>query len=58
VASTFPATFSIAGRRYDVGPTVRRVTLRLGSGRREVSFRGTLRSGSRVTRARITVVRR
>ncbi len=58
VASTFPATFAIAGRRLAVGPRARRVVVPLPRGRRQVAFRATLRSGAAVTTARITVVTR
>ncbi len=58
VASSFPARFSIAGRRVQVGPRPRTVQVPLRPGRRPFSLKGTLRSGDVVTGAQITVFKR
>ena len=58
VASTFPATFRIGGRNHAVGPRVRSIAVRLPRSGRQIRLAATLRSGSVVTTAAVTVVRR
>lgn len=58
VATTFPATLQVGGRRYAVGPRRQTISVRLRPGAKPVRVTARLRSGPFTTTALITVVRR
>jgi hypothetical protein len=57
VASSTPATFTIAGKRYTVGPRARAITVRVPAGKKPILLRTTLRSPGGVLRGAYVVVR-
>lgn len=58
VAASEPATFTIAGRRYSVGPRPRTITVRIRRGRSLLRLRCALRSPGGVVRGTYFAIRR
>jgi hypothetical protein len=58
IASTAPATFTIAGRRHAVGPRPRTITIRIRHGRSPLVFPCSLRSPGGVIQGRYIAMRR